>query len=77
MSNVLKVKIRAQRIKYEVMKITFEESDLQKAKGCKWVKKGNSLYFTDNKLDILRDYETFDTTIAGVAIHPIREIDYE
>ena len=77
MSNVLKVKIRAQRIRYEVMKITFEESDLQKAKGCKWVKKGNSLYFTDNKLDILRDYETFDSTIAGVAIHPIREIDYE
>ena len=77
MSNVLKVKIRAQRIRYEVMKITFEESDLEKAKGCKWVKKGNSLYFTDNKLDILRDYETFDTTIAGVAIHPIREIDYE
>jgi hypothetical protein len=77
MTNVLKVKIRAQRIKYEVMKITFEESDLQKAKGCKWVNKGNSLYYTDNKLDILRDYETFDTTIAGVAIHPIREIDYE
>ena len=77
MSNVLKVKIRAQRIRYEVMKITFEESDLQKAKGCKWVNKGNSLYYTDNKLDILRDYETFDTTIAGVAIHPIREIDYE
>ena len=77
MSNVLKVKIRAQRIRYEVMKITFEESDLEKAKGCKWVKKGNSLYFTDNKLDILRDYDTFDTTVAGVAIHPIREIDYE
>ena len=77
MSNVLKVKIRAQRIRYEVMKITFEESDLQKAKGCKWVNKGNSLYYTDNKLDILRDYETFDTTIAGVAIHPIREIDNE
>ena len=77
MSNVLKVKIRAQRIRYEVMKITFDESDLEKAKGCKWVKKGNSLYFTDNKLDIIRDYETFDTTIAGVAIHPIREIDYE
>ena len=51
MSNVLKVKIRAQRIRYEVMKITFEESDLEKAKGCKWVKKGNSLYYTDNKLD--------------------------
>ena len=77
MSNVLKVKIRAQRIRYEVMKITFEESDLEKAKGCKWVKKGNSLYFTDNKLDILRDYDTFDTIVAGSAIHPIREICYE
>lgn len=75
--NVLKVKIRAQRIRYEVMKVSFNETDLQKAKGYKWVNKGNSLYFTDNKLDILRDYETFDTTIAGVAIHPIREIDYE
>ena len=77
MSNVLKVKIRAQRIRYEVMKITFEESDLQKAKGWKWVNKGNSLYFSENRLDILRDYDTFDSVDAGVAIHPIGEICYE
>ena len=77
MSNVLKVKMRGQRIRYEVMKITFEESDLEKAKGWKWLNKGNSLYFTDNKLDIIRDYDTFDTTVAGSAIHPIREICYE
>ena len=43
MSNVLKVKVAGQRIKYEVMKVTFSESDLQAAKGWKWVKKGNNL----------------------------------
>ena len=77
MSNVLKVKISGQRIKYEVMKVTFGESDLQKAKGWKWVNKGNSLYFSENRLDILRDYDTFDSVDAGVAIHPIGEICYE
>ena len=46
--SVLKVKIVGQRIKYEVMKVTFLESDLQKAKGWKWVKKGNSLCFCEN-----------------------------
>ena len=73
---ILKVKIRAQRIRYEVMKVTFEKSDLLKANAWKWNDKG-SLYFTDNKLDILRDYETFDSIVAGSAIHPIRDIDYE
>ena len=58
------------------MKVTFEKSDLLKAKRWKWDDKG-SLYFTDNKLDILRDYETFDSIVAGSAIHPIRDIDYE
>ena len=61
------MKISGQRIKYEVMKVTFGESDLQKAKGWKWVNKGNSLYFSENKLDILRDYDTFDCIDAGVA----------
>ena len=75
--SVLKVKISGQRIKYEVMKVTFGESDLQKAKGWKWVNKGNSLYFCENKLDILRDYDTFDSIDAGVAIHPIGDICYE
>ena len=34
-------------------------------------------YFNDNKLDIIRDYDTFDCVDAGVAIHPIGEICYE
>lgn len=76
MSNVLKVKIRAQRIKYEIMKVSFEESDLMKAKRWKWDNKG-SLYCTGKRLDILRDYDTFDCIDAGVALHPIGEIYYE
>ena len=75
--SVLKVKISGQRIKYEVMKVTFDDADLLKAKGWKWVNKGNSLYFSENRLDILRDYDTFDSIDAGVAIHPIGEICYE
>ena len=76
-SNVLKVKIAGQRIRYEVMKITFDESDLEAAKGWNWNYNGNTLYFNDNKLDIIRDYDTFDCVDAGVAIHPIGEICYE
>ena len=75
--SVLKVKIAGQRIKYEVMKVTFSESDLQKAKGWKWEKKGNSLVFSENKLDILKDYQTFDCRDLGVAIRPTGEIYYE
>ena len=75
--SVLKVKIAGQRIKYEVMKVTFDDADLLKAKGWKWVNKGNSLYFSENRLDILRDYDTFDCVDAGGAIHPIGEICYE
>ena len=75
--SVLKVKIAGQRIKYEIMKLTFSESDLQKAKGWKWEKKGNSLVFSENKLDILKDYETFDCRDLGVAIHPIGDICFE
>ena len=75
--SVLKVRIEGQRIRYEVMKVTFEESDLQKAKGWNWNYNGNTLYFNDNKLDILQDYDTFDSFVAGVAIHPIGEIYYE
>lgn len=74
---VLKVKIAGQRIKYEIMKVTFSESDLQKAKGWNWVKKGNSLCFCENKLDILKDYETFDCRDLGVALHPIGDICFE
>ena len=75
--SVLKVKIAGQRVRYEVMKITFDESDLQAAKGWNWNYNGNTIYFNDNKLDILRDYDTFDHIDAGVAIHPIGEICYE
>lgn len=75
--SVLKVKIAGQRIKYQVSKVTFAESDLQKAKGWKWEKKGNSLVFTENRLDILKDYETFDCRDLGVAIRPTGEIYYE
>ena len=68
MSNVLKVKISGQRIKYEIMKVSFNDNDLMKAKRWKWDNKG-SLYCTGNRLDILRDYETFDCIDAGVALH--------
>ena len=75
--NVLKIRLAGQRIKYEVMKVTFDDADLLKAKGWKWVNKGNSLYFSENRLDILRDYDTFDSVDAGVAIHPIGDVCYE
>ena len=75
--NVLRVKIAGQRIRYEVSKVTFAESDLQKAKGWNWNYNGNTIYLNDNKLDILQDYDTFDSFVAGVAIHPIGEICYE
>ena len=75
--SVLKVKVSGQRIRYEVMKVIFNESDLEAAKGWNWNYNGNTVCFNDNKLDILRDYETFDYIDAGVAIHPIGEIYYE
>ena len=59
------------------MKITFDESDLEAAKGWNWNYNGNTVCFNDNKLDILRDYDTFDCVDAGVAIHPIGEFYYE
>lgn len=77
MSNVLKVKIAGQRIKYQVSKVIFAESDLQKANAWKWDDKKKSLCLNDNKLDILRDYETFDCADVGVAIRTNGEIYYE
>ena len=74
---VLKVKVSGQRIRYEVMKVIFNESDLEAAKGWNWNYNGNTVCFNDNKLDILQDYDTFDSFVAGVAIHPIGEIYYE
>ena len=75
--SVLKVKIAGQRIKYQVSKITFTESDLLKANAWRWDDKKNSLCPNDNKLDILRDYETFDCVDIGVAIRMNGEIYYE
>ena len=77
MSNVLKVKVAGERVKYQVSKVTFTESDLLKANAWRWDDKKNALYPNDNKLDILRDYETFDCADIGVAIRTNGEIFYE
>ena len=76
-SNVLKVKIAGQRVRYQVSKVTFNENDLLKANAWRWDDKKNALYPNDNKLDILRDYETFDCEDIGVAIRTHGEIYYE
>ena len=76
-SNVLKVKIAGQRVRYQVSKVTFDENDLLKANAWRWDDKKNALYPNDNKLDILRDYETFDCADIGVAIRTTGEIFYE
>ena len=75
--SVLKVRIEGQRIRYEVSKVTFADNDLLKANAWRWDEKKNSLYLNDNKLDILRDYETFDSKDIGVAIRTNGEIYYE
>ena len=77
MSEMLKVKIAGQRVRYQVSKITFDENDLLKANAWRWDDKKNALYPNDNKLDILRDYETFDCADIGVAIRTDGEIFYE
>ena len=77
MSNVLKVKIAGQRIRYQVSKVTFNENDLLKANAWRWDDKKNALYPNDNKLDIIRDYETFDCADIGVAIRTNGDIYYE
>lgn len=77
MSNVLKVKVAGQRIKYQVSKITFNENDLLKANAWRWDCERSALYPNDEKLDILRDYETFDCADIGVAIRTNGEIFYE
>ena len=75
--NVLKVSVAGQRIKYQVSKVTFTESDLQRANAMKWVDKKNYLYCDGSRLDIIRDYETFDCADIGVAIRHNGEIYYE
>ena len=77
MSNVLKVKVAGERIKYQVSKITFNENDLLKANAWQWDCERNALYPNDNKLDIIRDYETFDCADIGVAIRTDGHIFYE
>jgi hypothetical protein len=67
---VLTISIEGQRIKYEVAKVKFEESDILKARAWKWNKTKNSYYSNDNKLDIINDYKDFDSINAGVAILP-------
>ena len=76
-SNVLKVKIAGQRIRYQVSKVTFNENDLLKANAWRWDCERNALYPNDNKLDIIRDYETFDCADIGVAIRTNGDIYYE
>ena len=75
--SVLKVRIEGQRVKYDVAKVRFSEDDLLKANAWRWDDKKKSLYRYDNKLDILRDYDTFDSFVAGVAIQHNGEIYYE
>ena len=77
MSNVLKVKVAGQRIKYQVSKVTFNENDLLKANAWRWDCERNALYPNDNKLDIIRDYETFDCAEIGVVIRTDGHIFYE
>lgn len=77
MSNVLKVKVAGQRIRYQVSKITFNENDLLKANAWRWDCERNALYPNDNKLDIIKDYETFDCADIGVAIRTDGHIFYE
>ena len=76
-SNVLKVKVAGQRVRYQVSQITFDKNDLLKANAWRWDCERNALYPNDNKLDIIRDYETFDCADIGVAIRTNGEIYYE
>ena len=77
MSNVLKVKVAGQRIRYQVSKVTFNENDLLKANAWRWDCERNALYPNENKLDIIKDYETFDCADIGVAIRTDGHIFYE
>ena len=77
MSNVLKVKVAGQRIRYQVSKVTFNENDLLKANAWRWDCERNALYPNDNKLNVIRDYETFDCADIGVAIRTDGHIFYE
>ena len=71
------MKIEGQRIRYEVSKVTFDDIDLKKANAWRWDDEKKCLYRYENKLDILQDYDTFDSFVAGVAIQDNGEIYYE
>ena len=71
------MKVAGQRIRYEVSKVRFSEDDLLKANAWRWDDEKKCLYRYANKLDILRDYDTFDNFVAGVAIQHNGEIYYE
>ena len=71
------MKVAGQRIRYDVSKVRFSEDDLQKANAWRWDDEKKSLYRYDYKLDILQDYDTFDSFVAGVAIQHNGEIYYE
>ena len=71
----LTISIEGQRIKYEVAKVKFEESDILKARSWKWDDKKNS-YYSNDKLDIIRDHKDFDCVNAGVAICPSSSVIY-
>lgn len=75
--SVLKVKIEGQRIRYEVSKVTFDDIDLKKVNAWRWDDEKKCLFRYENKLDILQDYDTFDSFVAGVAIQDNGEIYYE
>ena len=72
---VLKVKIEGQRVKYETAKVIFDERDILKARAWKWDDKKNS-YYSNDKLDIIRDHKDFDCVNAGVAILPSSSVIY-
>ena len=72
---VLTIKIEGQRVKYEVAKVAFDKKDILKARS--WKHKKNS-YYSNDKLDIIRDHKDFDCVNAGVAICPSSNvINYE
>ena len=72
---VLTIKIEGQRVKYEVAKVAFDKRDILKARS--WKHKKNS-YYSNDKLDIIRDHKDFDCVNAGVAICPSSNvINYE
>ena len=75
--SVLKVQLRGERYRYEVMQVIFAENNwLRDQSELIQGEQRDFLRFNDNRLDI-SDYEYFDHTEAGVAIRHTGEIFYE